>query len=76
MLSALFKFEIRYHFRQLTFRIAVLLFLGLGLLGVHGNFGGSAVHVNAPYVITYIISMLSLFSILSRHDDGPSGNDS
>lgn len=63
MLSALFKFEIRYHFRQLTFRIAVLLFLGLGLLGVHGNFGGSAVHANAPYVITYIISMLSLFSI-------------
>lgn len=63
MLSALFRFEIRYHFRQLTFRIAVLLFLGLGLLGVHGNFGGSDVHVNAPYVITYIISILSLFSI-------------
>ncbi|PSL35046.1 ABC transporter permease/M1 family aminopeptidase [Chitinophaga ginsengisoli] len=63
MLSTLFGFEIRYHFRQLTFRIAVLLFFILGLLGVHGNFGGSDVHANAPYVITYIISILSLFSI-------------
>ncbi|SHN32850.1 Peptidase family M1 [Chitinophaga sp. CF418] len=63
MLSALSGFEVRYHFRQLTFQIAAPLFLGMGMLGVHGNFGGSDVHANAPYVITYIISILSLFSI-------------
>ncbi|MCF6404957.1 hypothetical protein L3C95_18800 [Chitinophaga filiformis] len=63
MLSALFRFEVRYHFRQLTFQIAALLFLGLGVLGIHGNFGSNDVHANAPYVITYIVSILSLFSI-------------
>lgn len=63
MLSAMLGFEVRYHFRQITFRVAFLLFLGLGLLSVHGNFGGSEVHANAPYVITYIISFLSLISI-------------
>lgn len=63
MLNAMFRFEVQYHFRQITFQIAILLFLALGLLSVHGNFGGSEVHANAPYVITYITSLLSLFSI-------------
>lgn len=57
------KFEVLYHFRQITFKIAVLLFLGLGLLSIHGHFGSSDIHANAPYVITFIISFLSLFSI-------------
>ncbi len=63
MLSAILKFEVLYHLRQITFKIAFLLFLGLGLLTIHGNFGGSEVHANAPYVVTFIIGFLSLFSI-------------
>jgi hypothetical protein len=63
MLSSLLKFELQYHFRQITFKIAALLFLGLGLLSIHANFGSSDVHANAPYVITYITGFLSLFSI-------------
>ncbi|PWV56933.1 M1 family aminopeptidase [Chitinophaga sp. S165] len=63
MLSAILKFEVLYHFRQITFKIALLLFLGLGLLIIHGNFGGSEIHANAPYVITTIVGFLSLFSI-------------
>jgi hypothetical protein len=63
MLGALLKFESVYHFRQLTFIIAALLFFGLGILCAQGNFGGDAVHTNAPYVITFVTGLLSLFTI-------------
>ena len=63
MLSALLRFELYYHFRQVTFQVTALLFLLLGILCVQGNFGGNAVHANAPYVITYLTGFLSLFTI-------------
>lgn len=63
MLSNLFFFEIRYHFRQLIFKVTALLFLALGMLSAQGNFGGNTVHANGPYVITYITGLLSLFTI-------------
>ncbi|ACU62664.1 ABC transporter permease/M1 family aminopeptidase [Chitinophaga pinensis] len=63
MLSALLRFELYYHFRQITFKVTALLFLLLGMLCVHGHFGGNAIHANAPYVVTYLTGFLSLFTI-------------
>lgn len=63
MLKRLFRFELRYHLRQVTFLVALVLYLVLGFLMSKGNFGGTDLHKNSPYVITYIVSLLSLFSI-------------
>lgn len=67
MLTALLlpamRFEMGYHFRQITFRIAALLFLLLGMLMPFGNFGSDEMHRNAPHVINFIICLLSLFTI-------------
>lgn len=63
MLAAALRFEMGYHFRQTTFRIAALLFLVLGILMPFGSFGGEEIHRNAPYVINFIICLLSLFTI-------------
>lgn len=63
MLSALLRFELYYHFRQITFKVTALLFLLLGMLCVQGRFGGDIIHANAPYVITYLTGFLSLFTI-------------
>lgn len=63
MLNHLFRFELRYHLRQVTFWVSLVLYLLLGFLMSKGNFGGTDLHQNAPYVITYIVSLLSLFSI-------------
>ncbi|QHS63704.1 ABC transporter permease/M1 family aminopeptidase [Chitinophaga agri] len=63
MLSDLFCFEMRYHVRQLIFKVTALLFLALGVLCAQGNFGGNTVHTNSPYVVTYITGLLSLFTI-------------
>ena len=63
MLSNLFSFELKYHFRQITFIVAAILFAGLGMLIAQGNFGGPDIHKNSPYVITYITCFLSLFAI-------------
>lgn len=62
MLNALLRFEFAYHSRQLMFRAAILLFLGLGVVATQGRFGGDDVHPNSPYVITYLVGFLSLFS--------------
>ena len=63
MLAAMLRFELGYHFRQISFRIAALLFLILGVLMPFGNFGGDEIHRNAPHVINFIICLLSLFTI-------------
>ncbi|MGN6416512.1 MAG: ABC transporter permease, partial [Pseudobacter sp.] len=63
MLNLLFRFELRYHLRQVTFGVSLVLFIVLGFLMSKGNFGGTDLHKNSPYVITYIVSLLSLFSI-------------
>ncbi|MES2419020.1 MAG: M1 family aminopeptidase [Bacteroidota bacterium] len=66
MLKSLLKFELNYHFGQLSFIIAALLFLVLGgFSAVQGGFGGSEVHKNAPYVITSIVALFSLLSIFA-----------
>jgi ABC-2 type transport system permease protein len=66
MLSSLLKFELWYHFKQISFQIACVLFLILGMFTVSkGGFGGPEVYKNSSYVSAYIISFLSLFSIFS-----------
>lgn len=64
MLYFLLSFEGRHHSRQLSFRAAALLFFLFGMLCVQGGFGGDAVYTNAPYVISVLVGLLSLFSIL------------
>lgn len=60
------KFELNYHFKQISFQIACFLFLMLGMFTIaKGGFGGPDVNKNSAYVSTYIISFLSLFSIFS-----------
>lgn len=63
MLRNLLGFELKYHFKQITFIVAFLLFAGLGILIAQGNFGGSELHQNSPYVVSYITCFLSLFAI-------------
>ncbi|WP_254412253.1 ABC transporter permease/M1 family aminopeptidase [Dyadobacter diqingensis] len=63
MLSSMLGFEIRYHFSQITFKLSAMLFFMLGVIAIHGSFGGDEVHKNAPYVITFIVGLLSLSSI-------------
>lgn len=63
MLAATLRFEMGYHFRQVTFRIAALLFLAFGVIMPFGNFGGSEIHRNAPHVTNFIICLLTLFTI-------------
>lgn len=65
MLASLLRFELRYHFSQLTFKIAAFLFFGLGMAAVQGNFGSVYVHKNSPYVFTMLISLLSMASIFA-----------
>ncbi len=63
MLKNLLAFELKYHFKQITFIVAFILFASLGVLITQGNFGGSELHQNSPYVISYITCFLSLFAI-------------
>lgn len=63
MLINLLGFELKYHFKQITFIVAFILFAALGILIAQGNFGGSELHQNSPYVISYITCFLSLFAI-------------
>lgn len=66
MLSSMLKFELKYHFGQLSYIIAALLFLVLGCFAaVQGGFGGSEIHKNAPYVINNIVALFSLLSIFA-----------
>ena len=66
MIIDLLKFELKYHFGQISFKVAALLFFMLGYFCVvQGGFGSEEVHKNSPYVITNIIALLSLFSIFS-----------
>ncbi|WP_025144829.1 M1 family aminopeptidase [Pedobacter jeongneungensis] len=66
MILDLLKFELKYHFGQISFKVAALLFFVLGFFCVvQGGFGSEEVHKNSPYVITNIIALLSLFSIFS-----------
>lgn len=63
MLRPMLWFELKYHFSQITFKIAVLLFFILGLLSTTLSFGSEEVHKNAPYVVSTMVGLLALFSI-------------
>lgn len=66
MLSALLKFELKYHFVQITFIIAGVLFFALGCFSaMQGGFGGNGVQRNAPYVVTNIVALFSLLTIFA-----------
>lgn len=64
MLSHLLRFELKYHFKQITFKIAALIFFLLGIAAMQGGFGGE-VYKNGPYAITNITGLLSLCSIFA-----------
>ncbi len=64
MLAQLLRFECRYHLKQLSFLGAAVIFFVLGVLAVFGSFG-SGVHVNGPYVVTMLVSILSLSAIFA-----------
>lgn len=63
MIADLLRFEMRYHFKQIIFQATALLFFGLGVFMPHGSFGGSDILKNGPYVINFIICLLSIFMI-------------
>lgn len=58
-------FELKYHFSQITFRIAFLLFFALGFIATTLNFGSEEVHKNAPYVISTMVGLLALCSVFA-----------
>ena len=64
MLRNLLAFELRYHFRQVTFIIAALIFFLLGMAAVHGGFGND-VYKNSPFSISNVTGLLSLCSIFA-----------
>lgn len=64
MLMPVLRFELKYHFSQTLFRIALFIFFLLGLISVGGGFGAD-VHKNSPYVIMNITGLLSLCTIFS-----------
>lgn len=63
MLRSMLWFELKYHFSQITFKIAILLFFILGMMSTTLNFGNEEVHKNAPYVVSTMVGLLALFSI-------------
>ncbi|ASZ10998.1 hypothetical protein KTO58_20320 [Chitinophaga pendula] len=60
MMRSLLRFELSYHFRQVTFLIAAFLFFMMGMLAVQMNFGGTDIYKNSPYVAAVMTSLLSL----------------
>ena len=65
MIGKLLKFELKYHFSQISFKITALLFLGLGMFLVNGSFGSSDVYKNSPYTLTTVASFLSLLTVFA-----------
>ncbi|PYF76550.1 ABC-type transport system involved in multi-copper enzyme maturation permease subunit [Pedobacter nutrimenti] len=66
MLMCMLRFELCYHFKQLTFLLAAFLFCFMGgFSAVQGGFSGAEVHKNAPYVITSIMALFSLMGIFT-----------
>ncbi|SEI38206.1 ABC-2 family transporter protein [Dyadobacter koreensis] len=61
MMLNLLGFEMRYHFRQTVFQALCALFFCLGILMPHGSFGGPQIDKNGPYVINFIVCLLSIF---------------
>jgi len=70
MLSEIFRFEIRYHMRQLVFYVCLVLFFLLTFGAVTSDsvqIGGSIGNVNrnAPFVIMQFLLVMSVFSVFT-----------
>ncbi len=66
MLKALLQFEWYYHRRKPSFYFILLAFLIIGyLIGLSGGILFPNVYGNAPYTLTYLVSILSLLCIFS-----------
>jgi ABC-2 type transport system permease protein len=66
MIRSLLKFELNYHFRQVSFLITAFVFFALaGFAAAKGGFGGPDVYRNSPFVINNIIALFSLFTIFA-----------
>jgi hypothetical protein len=70
VLAEIFKFEVRYHFKQFVFYICFVLFFLLTFGGVTSDsvtIGGSIgnVHRNAPFVIMQFLLVMSVFSVFT-----------
>ncbi|MDQ1090062.1 ABC-2 type transport system permease protein [Siphonobacter sp. SORGH_AS 1065] len=63
MKGSLLLFELSYYFKQRVFQASAILFFGLGFLMTYGRFGGPEVYKNGPYVINFIVCLLSIFLI-------------
>ena len=63
MLMSIFRFELKYLSGQLIFMGAFAVCIFLGMMAPQGSYGGGDVHKNAPYSITVVISLISLFSV-------------
>src|SRR5687767_6132601 len=63
MLPGILRFEWRYHTRRVTFAaMAVALALASAML-VGTGYGPAAVDINAPYVVTQSLGLLSLLAV-------------
>ncbi|SDL15171.1 M1 family aminopeptidase [Siphonobacter aquaeclarae] len=56
-------FELRYHSRQASFRVALVVFFLLGIGMSFGRFGDA--HKNAPYVLGMLTGLLSLTTVFA-----------
>lgn len=65
MIGKLLRFELKYHFSQLSFKITAVLFLALGMFLANGSFGGSDVYKNSPYTMATVASFLSLLTVFA-----------
>ncbi|MGZ7080557.1 MAG: ABC transporter permease, partial [Thermoanaerobaculia bacterium] len=70
MLAEIFKFEVRYHLKQLVFYVCFILFFLLTFGAVTSDsvrIGGSIGNVNrnAPFVIMQFLLVMSTFSVFT-----------
>ncbi len=61
MINQLLQFEWRYHTRQISFVVAILVFGAMGF-AINGRVGGmeTSVNINSPYSIAHSLGLLSL----------------
>ena len=70
MIAEIFKFEVRYHLKQLVFYVCLVLFFLLTFGAVTSDtvqIGGSLGNVNrnAPFVIMQFLLIFSIFSVFT-----------
>ena len=70
MLAEIFRFEVRYHLKQLVFYVCLIIFFLLTFGAVTSDsvqIGGSIGNVNrnAPFVIMQFLLVMSVFSVFT-----------